>query len=180
MARVDIPNFLCILRIAMLLPIIGIWMHVPNPWPYLCACFAFAAFTDWLDGFLARKWRVQTPLGAMLDQIADKLLVGTLLILFVSEQRVSVILAVILIMREIWVSGVREYLGTQQIAVPVVLSGKVKTAMQLIGLSCILFSTLLTQRMWHDTFYISGIASLWIAAGFGMWSARSYTKALFR
>jgi len=180
MSRGSVPNFLCILRIAMIIPILGIWMHVPNPWPYLCACFAFAAFTDWLDGFLARKWRVQTPLGAMLDQIADKLLVAALLILFVSEHRVSVMLAVILIIREIWVSGIREYLGTQHIAVPVVLSGKVKTAMQLIGLSCILVSTLLTERMWHDTMYISGTASLWIAACFGIWSARSYTKSLLK
>jgi cardiolipin synthase (CMP-forming) len=86
----------------------------------------------------------------------------------------------LLLLREIWVSGVREYLGNQQIAVPVAASGKMKTGLQLVGLSCVLASSAWGSAMWRDTLHISGIACLWSAVAFGAWSARAYTRALFK
>lgn len=158
---------------------VACWALSPHAYDILFALFLVAALTDWLDGFLARKWKVQTPLGAMLDQIADKLLVTTLLVLLSIDARISVVAALLLILREIWVSGLREYVGTQGVSMPVSLAGKVKTALQLIALTCLLFAYTLPHGMWRETFEVSGHASLWFAVIASLISAWKYSRLLW-
>lgn len=114
----------------------GLWMG------YAAFClYVLAAVTDWLDGFLARKWGSVSEIGTFLDPIADKLLVAALIIALVDLGRIQglwTIPAALILMREILVSGLREYLGPRQIKVPVTRLAKWKTTVQLIALSLLI------------------------------------------
>lgn len=187
-SKTQIPNLLCYARMALIIPLLAVWYYVPvtHAYPYIAALFIIAALTDWLDGFLARRWAVQSPLGAMLDQISDKLLVACLLVMLVDDEFVSSIPAILLILREIWVSGVREYAGTQSIAVPVSRWGKSKTALQMIALSSVLLAVAahsLCPDIWPEIaegVYLFGRYLLWAAAGIAWLSAYQYSTLLWR
>ena len=115
--------------------------------------FAFAAITDWLDGYLARRWNVLSKLGQMLDPIADKLLItGSLLALVAADRAHLPILypALLIIFREIFVSGLREYLGMMRVALPVTSYAKYKTALQFIAIGMVIFYPFIND--WHYAF----------------------------
>jgi CDP-diacylglycerol--glycerol-3-phosphate 3-phosphatidyltransferase len=100
--------------------------------------FIFASITDYIDGFLARYWQVQTNFGRMLDPIADKMLVASTLLLLVDQQLAPTIPIVIILCREIFVSGMREYLGVKSKKIPVKFIGKIKTFLQMAAIIIIL------------------------------------------
>ena len=104
--------------------------------------FVGAAVTDWLDGYLARKWNQTSKFGAFLDPVADKLLVAACLIVLVHDQRVHGLIALIIIGREITISALREWMASigARAAVAVNELGKWKTAVQMIALPMLLFS----------------------------------------
>jgi CDP-diacylglycerol--glycerol-3-phosphate 3-phosphatidyltransferase len=134
----SIPNLLTFGRIAAIPFIIMLALSdiVALRWVAL-VLFALAAITDFFDGYLARKWNQVSPIGQMLDPIADKLLVGALLIAFAYDKTFSaldLIPAIIILMREILVSGMREYLGNKKVIMPVSMLAKYKTTVQLIAL----------------------------------------------
>ena len=104
--------------------------------------FVVAAVTDWLDGYLARKWNQTSAFGAFLDPVADKLLVAACLIVLVHDQRVHGLIALIIIGREITISALREWMASigARTAVAVNQLGKWKTAVQMIALPMLLFN----------------------------------------
>ena len=110
----NIPNVLTLMRVA-LIPVFILLFCLPFSWSYWAASaiFAFASFTDWLDGYLARRLNQSTPFGAFLDPVADKLLVAVALVLLVAEHTNLwlTLPAIIIICREIMVSALREWMA---------------------------------------------------------------------
>src|SRR5580692_6651896 len=141
----NVPNTLTWLRILMIPAIFALFYLLPFPWgdPAACAAFALAGITDTLDGYYARKLGQTSRLGAFLDPVADKLIVAAALVLIVSKDPrwFVVIVAVVIIGREIAVSALREWMAEigAHGRVKVSVWGKYKTIMQIVGLSFLLF-----------------------------------------
>jgi CDP-diacylglycerol--glycerol-3-phosphate 3-phosphatidyltransferase/cardiolipin synthase len=116
---------------------------IPAHWVNVTATviFAVAAITDWLDGYLARRWQQTSSFGAFLDPVADKLMVAAALIVLVEFERVGAVIALIIIGREIAISALREWMAGagQRSSVGVAMIGKVKTAVQMIAILFLLY-----------------------------------------
>lgn len=172
------PNLLTLLRIG-LIPVFVVVFYLPVPWarPLCALVFTVAALTDWLDGFLARRWGQTSPLGAFLDPVADKLMVAIALVLLVqAEASVLVALpAAVIIGREITVSALREWMAEigERAAVSVSMAGKVKTAVQMTSIVLLILggSILGTWIEWL------AIALLYVAALLTLWSMFLYLRA---
>lgn len=179
--RRNLPTWLTLLRIA-LLPVIVVVFYLDWKWarPVSCFIFILAGITDWLDGFLARRWNVESRFGAFLDPVADKLMVATVLILIVEFDHSPwlTIPAVVIIGREITISALREWMAEmgQRGTVAVGWLGKVKTTAQITALSMLLYL--------HDLFglpiYQLGMAALYVATVLTIWSMVGYMRAAFR
>lgn len=147
----NIPNILTVMRVA-LIPVFILVFYLPFSWSYWAASavFAFASFTDWLDGYLARRLNQSTPFGAFLDPVADKLLVAVaLLLLVVEHSNIWLTLpAIIIICREIMVSALREWMAElgERANVAVSNLGKWKTAAQMVALIILLANPLHLMR----------------------------------
>jgi CDP-diacylglycerol--glycerol-3-phosphate 3-phosphatidyltransferase len=143
----SIPNLLTYGRIVAI-PIIVALLVAENPalrWLALLLYLA-AAVSDFLDGYLARRWNQSSPLGRMLDPIADKLLVGALIVAFAWDRSLAgwdLVPALAILLREIFVSGLREFLGPQNVIVKVTQLAKWKTTVQLLALTFIFLAPLL-------------------------------------
>jgi CDP-diacylglycerol--glycerol-3-phosphate 3-phosphatidyltransferase len=195
-AKPHIPNALSILRIMLIFPILAIWAFTPLPvhYPALFVIFMIAALSDFLDGYLARKWKLQSDFGAMIDQISDKLIVVSILLLLVADKAVAPYAPLIIILREIYVSGLREYMGGKQIPMPVSMIGKCKTATQMLAITALLAakSAVFIVKFfgfsaWDvlPVYYLSltaiaGHALLWLSAILALISAIQYTRASMR
>ena len=155
--------------------------------------YVLAAMSDWFDGYLARKYNVCTKIGGVMDHIGDKLLVvNTLIMLTVMMPVWFIVVPVILMVaRELYISGLREFLGTQKIEMPVPKArfsmGKIKTTLQMISIAAFLLifviSTMITPNTDSRTLiyliytlsYI-GIWGLWLSLVASLWSATQYTQ----
>ena len=142
---INIPNPLSIVRIA-LIPVFVYVYYLPFEWSNIAATiiFSIAGITDWFDGYLARRLGQQSLLGAILDPLADKLMVVVVLILLVADNPQNnwlLFSSVIIITREIFVSTLREWMAEQGEGskVAVSLAGKVKTALQMVALGFLIF-----------------------------------------
>ncbi len=175
--RISTPNLLTGLRILMIPVLVAVFYLAPLEWRYLgsAAVFTIASVTDWLDGYLARRWGQLTPFGAFLDPVADKLIVAVALVLLV-EVHASAILAIpalVIVGREIVVSALREWMAQysdmRSVAVSVV--GKIKTAFQMIAIIL-----LLAAGPGKSDPMIVGYTLLYIAAGLTLWSMYEYLK----
>jgi len=146
------PTLLTITRI-LLLPVILVVFYIKAPWarPLCCAIFLLAAITDWLDGYLARKWNIESEFGAFLDPVADKLMVATVLILIVEDASTRAKVAV-------------SYLG------------KLKTTAQITALAMLLHKV----DLFGLPIYAMGVVSLYIAAALTIWSMADYLMAAFK
>ena len=134
----SLPNLLTLARI-IAIPAIALLVLSGNDMARWLAFILFtaAAVTDFLDGYIARKMALVSPLGRMLDPIADKLLVGILLVVFAYDRSfdtLSLWAAIIILMREITVAGLREFMGNRQIVIHVSKLAKYKTTLQLVAL----------------------------------------------
>ncbi len=173
----NIPNLLTILRV-LLIPVFVLLFYLPFSWSYWAASgvFAFAAATDWLDGYLARLWQQSTPFGAFLDPVADKLMVSVALVLLVEEHHSLwlTLPAVIIISREIVVSALREWMAEIGARAHVAVSnlGKWKTAAQMLAL-VILLANPPQMSLWVGF----GLFLLLVAAGLTLWSMVQYLLA---
>lgn len=145
----NIPILLTWFRV-VLIPIFAVLFYLPSEWlashyaSWIGAgIFAFACATDWLDGYLARRWHQTSRFGAFLDPVADKLIVATALILLVDLGRTYAIYAIIIIGREITISALREWMAqigqSQNVAVAYV--GKLKTVAQMIAITLLLIGS---------------------------------------
>ena len=167
-----LPNQLTLARIAAI-PVICLFLVIGWDWLrwIALAIYVVAAVTDWFDGFLARTMNQQSDLGKMLDPIADKLLVGALLVTFAWTRDFSsweLIPAIAILMREIFVSGLREYLGNKAVSVPVTFLAKWKTTAQLVALFFVIVDGLL------PSFTLISAGLLWIAAILTVWTGWQY------
>jgi cardiolipin synthase len=166
-----LPNALTILRI-VLVPVFVVAFVLPGEVSRLVAfaVFALAGISDWLDGFAARKLKAGSDFGRMLDPIADKVLVAVALMMLVAEgtftrynattgmlSLVKLVPALIILMREILVSGLREFLAGARVSVPVTAIAKFKTAVQMVAIGAMILTPV------ADTF-VPGVPSLTYAA----------------
>ena len=166
----DLPNVLTLSRIAAI-PLLVVLVALGRPATDLGAClvFSIAAITDYFDGKLARDRRQQSDLGRMLDPIADKLLVGAALMMLVGTGRLGtwgLYPAVVIMLREILVSGLREYLAGVRVGLPVTRLAKWKTGVQMAALGTLLAgdaTAALIGVPWLPAAAI-GAAMLWAAA----------------
>ena len=156
---INFPNLLTSFRI-LLIPVFIILFLVPDSTRSILAAIVFlvAALTDWLDGYLARKWQQVTKLGKLLDPVADKLLVLAALILLVDFQRVESWLVIILIGREIAMTGLRAIASTDGIVIPAEKTGKYKLFLQATAIVLLIldYKVPLNFRLW-------GNVMLWIS-----------------
>jgi len=177
----NIPTSLTWLRIVLIPVFVGIY-YVPDAWLGPAArnwsgmtVFALAALTDWLDGYLARRWGETSAFGAFLDPVADKLMVAAALILLVQQERAPAYLAMIIIGREIAISALREWMAQLGAGrkTAVAFIGKVKTVAQMTAIIALL--------LWEPVIPgistpILGIVALWIAAILTLWSMIHYLR----
>lgn len=142
------------------------------------AIFAVAAITDYFDGYLARAWSQQSSLGRMLDPIADKLLVSVAILMLVAEGTISgwsLWAAIIILCREILVSGLREYLAELQVRVPVSLLAKFKTTAQLVSLALLMSTP--AARTYVPYVDEVGLTLFWTAALLTIYTGFDYFRA---
>ena len=169
----NLPIFLTWLRI-VLIPLMVAVYYVPEPWIHATGrdlaatiIFVIAAVTDWLDGYLARKWNETSAFGAFLDPVADKLMVAAALIILVWLDRVGAILAIVIIVREITISDLREWMAEmgarKSVAVSVI--GKVKTTAQMVSIPLCLYHAPIGSfnTQFHGTWlmYVAAVLTLW-------------------
>jgi CDP-diacylglycerol--glycerol-3-phosphate 3-phosphatidyltransferase len=174
----NVPNTLTWLRISMIPAIFALFYLLPYPWadPAACAAFALAGITDTLDGYYARKLGQTSRLGAFLDPVADKLIVAAALVLIVSRDPrwFVVIVAVVIIGREIAVSALREWMAEigARSRIKVSLLAKYKTIMQIVGLSMLLYR----QDLFSLPTYNLGLLLTAVAAILTLWSMVQYLR----
>jgi cardiolipin synthase len=158
------------------------------------AIFVAASITDFFDGYLARVWKLQSAIGRLLDPIADKLLVATALMLLVSDRTIggwSLLAALIILTREIFVSGLREFLAELRVSVPVSRLAKWKTTMQMVAIALLLvgpagneifptvmFMTPIGTYLGLITYV--GLTLLWISALVTLYTGYDYFRAGLR
>lgn len=178
--HLKLPNVLTYARIAAVPGLVACLYFLSGDvarWSAL-AIFVAAGITDWLDGYLARAWHQQSELGRMLDPIADKLLVGATLMLLVYDQTisgVSIWAAIIILCREILVSGLREFLAELNVKIHVTELAKWKTCVQMVALGVLLAGGAI-DKLLPGTSTV-GLAFLWIAAILTLWTGYDYLKA---
>jgi cardiolipin synthase (CMP-forming) len=175
----SLPNLLTYGRVAAVPVVAGLLFWPLDDWARwtALAVFALAAITDFLDGYLARVWSQQSSLGRMLDPIADKLLVAVCLLMLAVDEAITGVnlwAAIIILSREILVSGLREFLAELRASVPVTRVAKYKTALQLLALGFLIAPPRGVSFL--DTATI-GLALLWAAALLTLYTGYDYMRA---
>jgi cardiolipin synthase len=178
-ALTRLPNILTYGRILAVPAVVGCLIYGGDNarWVAL-VLFAGAAITDFFDGYLARLWSLQSSLGRMLDPIADKLIVSAVLLFLTANGTiygVHIWAALIILSREILVSGLREFLAELQVSVPVTQLAKYKTAIQLIAIGFLIAGPAGDKVLMYNTEI--GLAGLWIAATLTLYTGYDYFRA---
>ena len=177
-----IPNILTIGRI-IIVPFFVVSFFLPGFYgeiiPFLL--FILASFTDFLDGLLARLYREESKLGELLDPIADKIIVSAALILLVMNgtiQNYEVIAAIIILTREILISGLREFLGKVQVQIPVTSLAKVKTFIQMFSIAILLTGETGNAIINFEDYNAQtvGIVLLWLSAFLTLYTGYDYVR----
>jgi len=178
--KLKIPNILTIGRI-IIVPIFVISFFLPGLFGDLIPFFLFvlASFTDYLDGLLARLFKEETKLGELLDPIADKILVAAALILLVMNNTIKnyeVIAAIIILTREILISGLREFLAKVSIAMPVTSLAKLKTFLQMLSIAILLTGESGNKIINFQDYNAQtiGIILLWLSAFLTLYTGYDY------
>ncbi|MCM5555053.1 CDP-diacylglycerol--glycerol-3-phosphate 3-phosphatidyltransferase [Pleomorphomonas sp. NRK KF1] len=175
----SLPNILTYLRIVAVPAVVAAFYLEGDTGRWLAfGLFAAASITDYFDGYLARLWKQQSTLGRMLDPIADKLLVSVCLLVLTYHGTIggfSLWAAVIILMREIFVSGLREFLADLKVSVPVTRLAKWKTTLQLIAIGILLLGP--TGDKLVNGITELGIAMLWTAALVTLYTGYDYFRS---
>lgn len=165
----DLPNILTLLRIASI-PLLVALIAMSNPVCDAIACVLYiaACITDYLDGMLARRWKQGSELGRMMDPIADKLLVGSLLLALAGYGRLvhgALFAAIIILIREIMVSGLREYMASQRATLPSTRLAKWKTGIQMVAIGCLLAGDEMPRMIGLGMISFTGVGALllWVS-----------------
>jgi len=177
----SLPNLLTVSRILAIPVVIGSF-YVSGDYArwFACALFSAAALTDWLDGHMARRWQQQSEIGRFLDPIADKLLVSATLFMLTTFGRLSteaVLPALVILCREILVSGLREYLAGLRVGMPVSRLAKWKTVIQMVAIG-----VLIVGDAGPGFLPVAAIGELllWVAALLTLVTGYDYLQAGFR
>lgn len=173
LTRRQIPNLLTAGRVLAVPLCLLLILLAPQAHGALFLVFLAASATDFLDGYLARRWNAVSPLGALLDPIADKLLAALLLLYLAVYYRLALLPVAAMILRELYISGLREFLAARQVALPVSKGGKLKTSLQLSGILLMLLGLWVDM----DSACRLGTLVLWLAAAVSVASAIQYSKA---
>lgn len=179
MKKINVPNMLSLSRI-LSVPVFIILMIDPSPLRALAAgiVFSIASATDWLDGYLARKWGQVTKLGKLLDPIADKILITSALVTLV-EIRSDVVhawIAIVIIGREFAVTGLRAIAASDGIVIPAETIGKFKVGAQITAVLALLLDYYLTKEWLRDV----GAIALWMAMALALYSAYQYIRGYWK
>ena len=179
-----LASYISCLRIVLIVPIIycleqGFWPETSSYYFYLAfVLFVVAGLTDYLDGYVARKTNTETKLGALLDLIADKLLVSLLILwmVFLTHNAFIVIPALIIVSRELVISMLRQYVIEKKVKKDLSISfvGKSKTTIQLIGISMLILSKEVTD------IWLLAMIAIWFAAIFSLYSLSIYVSEWFK
>ena len=177
-----IPNILTIGRI-IIVPFFVLAFYLPGFYGDLTACvlFVIASFTDFLDGMLARMMGEESKLGELLDPIADKIIVATALILLVMSGTIKhyeVVAAIIILTREILISGLREFLARGQIKLPVTNLAKLKTFLQMVAIALLLTGETGNKILNFQDYNAQtiGIILLWLSAFLTLYTGYEYLR----
>jgi len=176
--KINLAIILTLARIvAIPVVVVCFYLPIPEARPIAGLVFGFAAVTDWLDGFIARRYGQSSRFGEFLDPVADKLMVAVAMVLLVQSDPRSFIdvIAMIIIGREITVSALREWMATvgERTSVKVAWSGKVKTTLQMFGIAFMVYE----HPLFGVNVYDLGFFLLIGAAGMTLWSMFIYLRA---
>lgn len=171
----NIPNVLTISRI-IFIPLVLLCYSLGGKYGEIISAtlFSLACITDFLDGYLARTFSAHSKLGKFLDPVADKLLVGSVILLLVYYRKAELLPATAIICREILVSGLREFLAEIRVSVPVSNLAKIKTGFQMSAIFMLLLGNDASGFIYMD---LLGTIALWIAAGLTLFTGYVYLKA---
>ncbi len=178
----SLPNVLTYLRILAVPAIVAIlfWPRDDSMRWWALAFYVAAAVTDYFDGYLARAWHQHSAIGRMLDPIADKVLVAATLLMLVADGTIasfSLWAAIIILSREILVSGLREFLAELRVSVPVTRIAKWKTAAQLVAIGFLVAGPAGDAVLPEDWTSRIGIVLLWIAAALTLYTGLDYFRS---
>jgi CDP-diacylglycerol--glycerol-3-phosphate 3-phosphatidyltransferase len=183
----SLPNLLTLSRIlAVPILVFLLWRPTPIDYAITFVLYCVVGMTDYLDGYLARAWGSISKLGQFLDPIADKIMVGAVLIMLISSRKanpvpeiagLNIIPALVILLREIIVSGLREYLAGLQVSVPVSALAKWKTTLQLVALGALILGGAVPDYAWV---HLTGIICLWAAAALTLVTGYDYLRTGLR
>lgn len=178
-SNVNLPNVLTLVRI-LLIPVFVMLLIDPTPDRALSAAIVFvvAAVTDLLDGYVARKTGQITKLGRLLDPIADKLLVLSALILLVQVDRVSALVAILIIAREVAVTGLRAIAASEGLIMSAEVTGKYKMALQVIAIVLLVLEGTVVEVI--GNLHLAGIVTLYLSLILGYVSGAQYVWSFWR
>lgn len=178
-SNVNLPNVLTLVRI-LLIPVFVMLLIDPTPDRALAAAIVFvvAAVTDLLDGYVARKTGQITKLGRLLDPIADKLLVLSALILLVQVDRVSALVAILIIAREVAVTGLRAIAASEGLIMSAEVTGKYKMALQVIAIVLLVLEGTVVETI--GNLHLAGIVTLYLSLILGYVSGAQYVWSFWR
>ncbi len=183
----NLPNFLTFFRI-VIIPVLVVLLLSPSRTSSFIATlvFALASITDWLDGYIARRMGIVTIFGKFLDPVADKLIVAAALIMIIPFGRAPAWMVLVILSREIIITGLRGIASSEGIVIPASNLGKFKTIFQIVAILCLLLH--------YDYYWFFGIESiylhvdmhnvgmfyLWIATIITIWSGTDYLVKFFK
>ena len=178
-SNINLPNVLTLVRI-LLIPVFVMLLIDPTPDRALAAAIVFvvAAVTDLLDGYVARKTGPITKLGRLLDPIADKLLVLSALILLVQVDRVSALVAILIIAREVAVTGLRAIAASEGLIMSAEVTGKYKMALQVIAIVLLVLEGTVVETI--GNLHLAGIVTLYLSLILGYVSGAQYVWSFWR
>ncbi len=180
----SLPNLLTLSRI-LAVPILVFLLWKPAPYDYLITfvLYCIVGITDYFDGYLARAQGRISRLGQFLDPIADKIIVAAVLVMLMASRKAdgdapiiqdwSVIPALIILLREIMVSGLREFLAELRVGMPVSALAKWKTAFQMVALGALILGGAFPEQHW---IHLVGLTSLWTAAALTLVTGYDYLR----
>lgn len=172
-----LPNILTLSRIvAMPVMVLLLWRPQPGDYALSFGLYCLVAITDYFDGYLARAQGTVSKLGIFLDPIADKIMVATVIVMLIFTRAIdgpAIVAALVILVREIAVSGLREFLAELRVSVPVSQLAKWKTTFQLVALGALILSGAVPAAGW--ILWI-GLFSLWTAAGLTVVTGWDYLR----
>ena len=182
----NLPNMLTLARIAAIpWVMLLIWKGEPEHCVYAGWLYSAATLTDFFDGWLARRQGLVTAMGKFLDPLADKLIVMAMLVLLVALHRVAGWLVVLILAREMTINGLRAIASSEGLIIPASADGKVKTALQMMGVICLVIHYPAPVNLFgvYTVMVDFNVVGLWVLLGsvvFSITSAVSYFREFFK